>query len=329
MRLELFLILMLILPFTCGCSDQGMSETLQVFLEADTLGTQAVVQTELPAEVWTQMRKQAEEDFSWIDNRLRSDSKEKWVFDLQQTLIRNGAEDIDLQFLLALHKDYYNRYIDAEGIAIVGNAAIEDKHYIEARTIVLTMTAKHPELRDRLLARLGFYMIIYPVQFEDNKVPELYLYSNLLGTPVVTLGSCRQSASLETPTVSGYCFASVTGGGKRLTKSTDPHEYTYMMTFVHEFAHALETEIRRLDPNFENRLKQAYDTSIALETWGLGSKAAVNWAEYWAEGVVYWFYDIGEGRWFESRKAFAKRDPLLAELLDEWFIRATLPTFSL
>ena len=81
MRLELFLILMLILPFTCGCSDQGMSETLQVFLEADTLGTQAVVQTELPEEDLVNIVGKA---LISLDNKgharqiLRDNSSGKW-----------------------------------------------------------------------------------------------------------------------------------------------------------------------------------------------------------------------------------------------------------
>ena len=41
--------------------------------------------------------------------------------------------------------DHPDGYIDAAGIAIIGNAVIADKHYIEARTIVLAVS--YPALK--------------------------------------------------------------------------------------------------------------------------------------------------------------------------------------
>ena len=54
-----------------------------------------------------------------------------------------------------------------------------------------------------------------------------------------------------------------------------------------------------------------------------GLYADTNPQEYWAEGAVMWFYEIGPGRQFESYDAFFGRDRLLAELLDEWFPRVS------
>ena len=241
------------------------------------------------------------------------------ILELQQKLKRNGAEAVDLDFLLALYRDYYDRYIDAAGIAIAGNHTVADESFREARNVILLMTAKHPELRDRLQTRHGFYMILYKVR-EGDKVPELYLYAKLLGSPVISLGACSKGSTLTAQAITGYCFAPEI---MRQTKLTYPHGYGFVSLFAHEFGHAIETEIARLDANFRDKLKQAYATSIELETWG-ESYAASNWWEYWAEGVVHWFYDIGEGRAFENRQDFAERDPLLAELLGEWFIEGSI-----
>ena len=45
---------------------------------------------------------------------------------------------------------YYTRFIDADGIAIVGGDTIPNGSFQEARHIVLVMTAKIPELRKAL-----------------------------------------------------------------------------------------------------------------------------------------------------------------------------------
>ena len=51
------------------------------------------------------------------------------------------------------------------------------------------------------------------------------------------------------------------------------------------------------------------------------SLAEKNKDEYWAEGVHTWFYDIGPDRQFPTYADFATHDPLLDELLDEWFAK--------
>ena len=326
MRWLVLIFLPTLVMLASGCSDEHVSHQIQI-VAGELFNEDVAVQTSLPDVVSAAMKKQAEEDATWIEILLAADAQgDARTLEVQQRIIRNGAEAVNLEFLLARQKEYYNRYIDAAGIAIVGNAVTSDKHYIEARTIALAMTAKHPELRERLVEN-GFYMILYKV-WEGYKVPELYLYANLLGNPVVNLGACNKGASLITPTISGYCFAPVTGGGMREIKSSYPSEYTYMTTFAHEFGHAIEPEIARLDADFIEKLKLAYDTSMELGTWA-GTKAATHWSEYWAEGIVFWFFDIGAGRSFENREAFAKRDPLLDELLGEWFIEFPMPGFTL
>ena len=42
----------------------------------------------------------------------------------------------------------------------MANADVTDKQLIEARRVVLTMTSKHPVLRERLLSRHGRYYLI-------------------------------------------------------------------------------------------------------------------------------------------------------------------------
>ena len=319
MRWLVLIFLPTLVMLASGCSDEHVSHQIQI-VAGELFNEDVAVQTSLPAELWEAMHKQAQEDVHWIDTMLKADTTgNPQILELQQKLKRNGAEAVDLDFLLARQRDYYDRYIDAEGIAIAGNHTVADESFREARNVILLMTAKHPELRDRLHTRHGFYMILYKVR-EGDKVPELYLYAKLLGSPVISLGACSKGSTLTAQAITGYCFAPEI---MRQTKLTYPHGYGFVSLFAHEFGHAIETEIARLDANFRDKLKQAYATSIELETWG-ESYAASNWWEYWAEGVVHWFYDIGEGRAFENRQDFAERDPLLAELLGEWFIEGSI-----
>ena len=98
-----------------------------------------------------------------------------------------------------------------------------------------------------------------------------------------------------------------------------------LTTFVHEFGHALHFEsLRHLDPTFEQRVKRAYENAMALDLWPLAVTRG-NSTEYWAEGIELWFYEIGAGRQFQTHAAFAEHDPLLGEILSEWFPAVSLP----
>ena len=320
MRWLVLIFLPTLVMLASGCSDEHVSHQIQI-VAGELFNEDVAVQTSLPAELWEAMHKQVQEDVHWINTMLKADTTgNPQILQLQQQLKRNGAEAVDLDFLLALYRDYYDRYIDAAGIAMAGNHTVADESFIEARNVILLMTAKHPELRDRLQTRHGFYMILYKAG-EGDKVPERYVSTKLLESPfIITLGACSKGATLTAQTITGYCFAPEIMVEVKLNY---PHGYGFVTLFAHEFGHAIETEIARLDANFTDKLKQAYATSIEFGTWA-GSYAASNWWEYWAEGVVMWFYEIGEGRRFENHQDFAERDPLLAELLGEWFIEGSI-----
>ena len=194
---------------------------------------------------------------------------------------------------------YYNRYVNAGGIAIVGNASVNDQYFLMAKDIVLRMTKKHPEIRKQLLPRHEFYLILLTATSYARELPE-YLYHPY---PSDNAGGC---AGL-------LCWSTVGHGSEYVPP---------MSVFVHEFAHAIHLAINgntrdsRLNPpldmTFEGRLEQAYENALKLGTWA-GLYAETNKKEYWAEGVQLWFYDIGPGRAFETHADFAARDPLLAE----------------
>ena len=215
---------------------------------------------------------------------------------------------------------YYNRYIDAGGIAIIGNESVADKYFLSCYKAVMILTSKHPYLRDIL--QPPFYMVIYPQNvgedyFLDMPPEIIKLHEKPNSRHVFLAGYCGGP----------YCYASLT--------RPETHAKPPIDTFVHEFAHKLHTAITHFDAEFGHTLMKAYTTAIEAGTWK-GAYAEENASEYWAEGVVFWFARIGAVDWhrhrrvfaLESYEEFAAHDPLLFELLDEWLPRYSLALYD-
>ena len=275
-----------------GCGEGRMESVLY-----DVSGGAVVVETELPAVVWETLKVVRE-------SNLRALQSVSGNPDAAEVIAEEAARVAELK---AWQEAYYDRYVDAAGIAIVGNSGVGDAHYIDAGQIVLAMTAKRPEVREVSSVANGFYMILvgdgdttgwgYPPEARHTAMRLGYV-----GPP----GCSRRS-------IGGYCEGWVLA--HRVGREFD--------NFVHEFAHAVDGSIRRfLDPDFYGQVQQAYAEALTSGAWaGLYAEAAPG--EYWAEGAVVWFYDVGPGRQFETYDALEAQDPLLFDLLDAWFPRVS------
>ena len=309
----LFLLLAIYLGI-CGCDDAHVSHPMQIV--EMVFPSQSAI-TAPPAEVWDAMAIQAEELMQWMKTFHSLDpadlasgtpeSLEKIKRDIAYKLDGVPIEDYDLH---AEYKVFYTKYIDAGGIAIVANADVEDKLLIEARNIVLAMTSKQPEVRDRLLSgHRTFYLILVGLDPETGILPRVPEFL----TTWDNINTCGANF-WQTPHVSGHCSATV-----------GSDEYGYLRPFAHEFGHALEHELEYLNPGFQDRLDQAYakakESGAYRDIWD--PYIISNPREYWAEGVEVWFYGIGPDREFETYEAFAEEDPLLYEIFSEWFYKAS------
>ena len=264
----------------------------------DVGGGDVVVETELPPVVWETLKAVRERELMIIQVYTGNNpNAAEWI----------AAESTRVAELKAWQEEYYDRYVDAGGIAIVGNSGVGDAHYIRAGHIVLAMTAKRPEIREWLSVENRFYMILagdgdttgwgYPPETRHSSIR--LGYANVAGCAINSTG--------------GYCDGWVFGGqGQRVFE-----------IFVHEFAHAIDYAITtRLDPGFDDAVNRAYTEALTSGAWaGLYAEAAPG--EYWAEGAVVWFYDVGPGRQFETYEALEAHDPLLFSLLDAWFPRVS------
>lgn len=338
MKIKLFCFLMM-LYLVYGCGDESVLPPTQIL---DIMSPSQPVVTAPPADVFEiAMGEQRETTMRIMRIWYTSDAADLPVESPEELeRIREGIEikldgvpieDFDL---LALQKEFYTKYIDAGGIGIVANADVLDRHLVQARHAVLTMTSKRPELRDSLKVENEFYLTLIGPATWPWEIPELLYLSEPLGE--IPPGRCGPSLcyaqviqSFSTLEVAnGQClpdschcwnhFCYVIWEGPRYNSSP------YLETFVHEFGHALEDAIRVLDRDFHDRLETAYVSAKELGTWA-GLYAETNPTEYWAEGCTWWFYGKVSGDVQITRQELAERDPLLAELLSEWFPAVSLP----
>ena len=291
-RYKLTCLLLCVYLCIFGCGEGRMESVLY-----DVGGGEVVVETALPPVVWDTLKAVRERDLQSLQFVSGNPAAAELI----------DAEAARVAELKAWQEEYYDRYVDAAGIAIVGNSGFSDVHYIRAGHIVLSMTSKRQELREELSVANRLYMVLvgdgdttgwwYPPEIRHTAIRIGY----------VPPPGCSISSK------GGFCYGYVFGGqGQR--------EFEI---FVHEFAHAIDYAIiTQLDPGFYEQVKQAYAIAVTSGTWaGLYAEAAPG--EYWAEGAVVWFYDVGPGRQFETYDALAEHDPLLFDLLDEWFPRVS------
>ena len=313
-QISLFFSLFILCLCPFGC-DEGMIDPMQLVDIVSQYET--TVQTEIPDEVLAAMKLKADEMSGFVHGRIHGQQHiTEWTTpedvqnfqDERQWYIDNGYDKID--YFHELQKAYYTKYIDAAGIAIVAPQHIRTKDLIDARDAIVVMTSKHPELRERILSKHGrYYMVLLPDYHDQIDMPENQLNIVLLNDdPSDDLrgifGSCSSHYGFGTPYKYGLCWA-VVGQATSSAK-----------TFVHEFAHALDSEMERLQPGFWDKRKEYYanvpddpSNEIFLPDY-----------EYWARAVEAWFYHKKPGGYEE----YIEEKGYVREMLDYWFPRVSL-----
>ena len=297
-QIKLFFALFILCLCPFGC-DEGMIDPMQLVDIVSQYET--TVQTEIPDEVLAAMKLKADEMSKWVRIQLTAPVTDERTF-----MRENGYDKID--FFYELQKAYYTKYIDAAGIAIVAPQHIRSKDLIDARDAIVVMTSKHPELRERILSKHGrYYMVLLPDYHDQIDMPENQLNSVLLNDdPSDDLrgifGSCSSHYGFGTPYKYGLCWAVV----NQATSSAK--------TFVHEFAHAIQSEMERLQPGFEDKLKEFYSTR----------GGSLPWYEYWARATEAWFYHILPPLDDNKYEEFIEEFGFVGESLDYWFPRVRL-----
>jgi hypothetical protein len=225
---------------------------------------------------------------------------------------------------------FYKKYTDALGIPVIASDQVPDAALLVARDIVNSMLAARPDIRKALIARKWRTGVIAEVEMTMD-IPE-YARMKRPGAPA---GEPVNQADRD------YHANRSRGLGGNPTTGAEENLLGYPGTrywgehiFVHEFAHAMMTGIREVDPAMHAEIRAAYDKAMAAGKYvhedGRKHYATTNANEYWAEGVQWWFFS-NYGECFagkvkvETPEEFAAYDPALNELIARVYTTHRIP----
>ncbi len=225
---------------------------------------------------------------------------------------------------------FYKKYLDANGIPVVSSEKVPDAALLVVRDIITTMLLTRPDLRASMIERGWRTGVIAETEMTMD-IPE-YKGFKAPGAP-------RDEPITQADR--DYHANRSRGMGGNPTTGAEENLLGYPGTrywgehiFVHEFAHAIHSAIRRVDPELAQAIDTAYAAAMAAGKFvganGRRHYGATNSSEYWAEGVQWWFYS-NYGECFagnvivESPQDLEAYDPTLFALLGQVFNTHRIP----
>ena len=154
-------------------------------------------------------------------------------------------------------RKFYKKFIDADGIAIVGSQNVDNMFFQMARHIVLVMTSKVPGVREALSINQPGGVGGDDVPFRLVLATRTEQFDDVVNMPEnlnVDLGNTKFF-------VGAFLGYLARADVYHLRKNTEHESFTGFQTIIHEMAHAVEYAIavRNLVPNFGQRLDTAWE----------------------------------------------------------------------
>ena len=209
---------------------------------------------------------------------------------------------------LGLHL-FYQKYVDAGGVAVVAPSEVTDQKLFQASQIITSTLSHRSDLLSTMAANRFRYVVYDGARGNTSQLPDWPFSKGRVGTAI----------RMRNP------------DGWMAVGPADHPDYCYVV--IHEFAHLLDYAIR-LQPggqDFRPRLETAYRAALQAGLW-TGKYASWNVQEYWAETVTFWFSPrrfaleipekVGATGW-----KLADYDPAAARLIEDVFGDAALPSF--
>ena len=226
---------------------------------------------------------------------------------------------------------FYKKYVDAQGIPVISSERVPDDALLVARDIIVSMLANRPDIRKAMIAKRWRTGVIGETEMTAD-IPE-YANRKRPGAPA---GEPMTQADRD------YHAWRSRGLGGNPTTGAEENLLGYPGTryfgehiFVHEFAHAIMSNLRGLEPATGKEIQEAYDAAKAAGKYIIASNGRPHYAmtsagEYWAEGVQWWFFS-NYGECFngnikvETPDEFKDYDPKLYELIGRVFETHRIP----
>ncbi|MEJ2112118.1 MAG: hypothetical protein P8Z37_19885, partial [Acidobacteriota bacterium] len=207
---------------------------------------------------------------------------------------------------------FYKKYIDVGGIAVTSSENVADEALYEVNYLIHQALQNRPDILEAM-AKNRTRIAIIGAKEEVSEVPEYYK-------------SDPEEAQRQNRRVRGYGGMRLTSCGEENLLNYDGDRYRGENIFLHEFAHCIHSNLRRIDPEFQQKLNQLYSDAREKGLWER-TYAGSNASEYWAEGVQdYWDCNRqsrnpdrtdGVHNHVNTREELKEYDPDLYALIDE------------
>jgi hypothetical protein len=201
---------------------------------------------------------------------------------------------------MKIYRDFYKKYLDVKGMPVVASADVDDLALQRTYDIVTHVLAGRPDIVKAMVDQ-GMYLIIIG---KDQVYTDMPDYRN------------SPNPDFQNERVRG------TGGfptsfGEENLLSLPIDRYDDESIGVHEFCHAIDSTLSRMDPTWRDRLSAAYRNA---QERGLfhATYAGSNRAEYWAEIAQCYFDNNRINNWNHGpvgrREQLKAYDPVGYEL---------------
>ena len=196
---------------------------------------------------------------------------------------------------------FYQQWVSVEGFPVLSSEKVNPYALKEAAWLIWHMTRHRPDLLQVFAqSRVRFSITAHNEVTSD--IPELteYLVPHFFWNVRKRGGTCPFTCGIKSTSE------------ERLLGS-----YT-TAPLIHGFTHALHLALKRVDSEFDNRLRTTYNAAMEKGLW-IGTYAASNIYEYLAEGAGSWFHAASSSNPIKTRDALKAYDPSLALLIAEIF----------
>ena len=220
----------------------------------------------------------------------------------QPIQVQTIPDDLRKEF----HLDpFYKKYTTIVGIPIIGSDNVSDYAFLECAWTLDHLLHGRTMAHDALLnskVRVGIIAVSeYTMDIPENQRPQMiargaYNDRRSRGLGGLPLATCAEE--------------------NLLNLRGDP--YTRENITIHEFSHTVASAIRRVNREWYDRLRDAYNDAKAKGIYG-DSYAGTNEQEYWAEGAQCWFNcaNARNAGGASNRDELKAKDAPLAALLTE------------
>jgi len=200
---------------------------------------------------------------------------------------------------------FYKKTATIDGIPIIGSEKVSDyafrecawtiHHMLDGRTVALDALVKS-KVRIGIIAVTEYTMDIPENQNARMTANAAFNDRRSRGLGGLPLATCAEE--------------------NLLNLRGDP--YSAENITIHEFSHTVASAMRRANPAWYEKLRDAYKQAMATGAYGT-SYAATNEQEYWAEGAQCWFgwANPRNSGGASNREELKKKDAPLAALLNE------------